>query len=65
MLQSSCESVSIFANYVLSSVIKVSDNDTLHAYKPLLPAVKTGQPHDLRLQRYKNYWNIRRNLLNS
>jgi hypothetical protein len=24
----------------------VPNNDALHAYKPLLPAVKTGQPHD-------------------
>jgi len=35
-------------------VIKVPDNDALHAYKPLLPAVKTGQPHDLWTQRYGN-----------
>ena len=28
----------------LSTEIKVPANDALHAYKPLLPAVKTGQP---------------------
>jgi len=25
--------------------IKVQTDNALHAYKPLLPAVKTGQPH--------------------
>jgi hypothetical protein len=25
--------------------IKVQINNALHAYKPLLPAVNTGQPH--------------------
>jgi len=29
----------------LSTEIKVPANDALHAYKPLLPAVKTVQPH--------------------
>jgi hypothetical protein len=31
----------------------VLNNDALHAYKPLLPAVKTGQPHGLIVQKYK------------
>ena len=27
-------------------MIKVPEGDALHAYKPLLPAVKTSQAHD-------------------
>ena len=29
----------------LKIIIKVRTNNALHAYKPLLPAVKTSQPH--------------------
>jgi len=33
----------------LTFEIKVQTDNALHAYKPLLPAVKTGQPHISRI----------------
>jgi len=50
------KSVIIFANYCFDHYFKGSTIKTLHAYLPLLPAVKTNQPRYVMAFYAKELW---------